>query len=34
MADGRISEAGPPSELLAGQGAYARLVAAQNGAAR
>ncbi|MFI7134065.1 ABC transporter ATP-binding protein [Nonomuraea sp. NPDC050153] len=34
MADGRIQEAGPPSELLAGQGAYARLVAAQNGAAR
>ncbi|MDA0633946.1 ABC transporter ATP-binding protein [Nonomuraea sp. MCN248] len=34
MADGRIAEAGPPAELLAGQGAYARLVAAQNGAAR
>ncbi|GAA3686973.1 ABC transporter ATP-binding protein [Nonomuraea antimicrobica] len=34
MADGRIQEAGPPGELLAGQGAYARLVAAQNGAAR
>ncbi|WP_431930135.1 ABC transporter ATP-binding protein [Nonomuraea jabiensis] len=34
MADGRIQEAGLPSELLAGQGAYARLVAAQNGAAR
>ncbi|TYB57236.1 ABC transporter ATP-binding protein [Nonomuraea sp. PA05] len=34
MADGRITEAGPPGELLAGQGAYARLVAAQNGAAR
>ncbi|MGW0068688.1 ABC transporter ATP-binding protein [Streptosporangium sandarakinum] len=34
MADGRIQEAGPPGELLAGQGAYARLVAAQNGATR
>ncbi|GAA5063292.1 ABC-type multidrug transport system fused ATPase/permease subunit [Thermocatellispora tengchongensis] len=34
MADGRIQEAGPPGELLAGQGAYARLVAAQNGASR
>jgi ABC-type multidrug transport system fused ATPase/permease subunit len=34
MADGRIAESGPPRELLSGQGAYARLVAAQNGAAR
>ncbi|MGV9385051.1 ABC transporter ATP-binding protein/permease [Nonomuraea sp. NPDC003707] len=34
MADGHIEEAGPPTELLAGQGAYARLVAAQNGATR
>ncbi|MFF5249341.1 ABC transporter ATP-binding protein/permease [Streptosporangium sp. NPDC000095] len=34
MAEGRIQEAGPPGELLAGQGAYARLVAAQNGATR
>ncbi|MEU8403883.1 ABC transporter ATP-binding protein [Nonomuraea sp. NPDC048892] len=34
MANGRITEAGPPGELLAGQGAYARLVAAQDGAAR
>ncbi|MDF5752793.1 ABC transporter ATP-binding protein [Spongiactinospora sp. TRM90649] len=34
MADGRIEEAGPPEELLAGRGAYARLVAAQDGAAR
>ncbi|MET8002297.1 ABC transporter ATP-binding protein/permease [Nonomuraea glycinis] len=34
MADGRITEAGPPGELLTGQGAYARLVAAQDGAAR
>ena len=34
MADGRVVEAGPPGELLAGQGAYARLVAAQDGAAR
>jgi len=34
MAEGRIQEAGPPGELLAGHGAYARLVAAQNGATR
>ncbi|WP_181957782.1 ABC transporter ATP-binding protein [Nonomuraea longispora] len=34
MADGLIAEAGPPGELLAGQGAYARLVAAQDGATR
>ncbi|MEV0616400.1 ABC transporter ATP-binding protein [Nonomuraea sp. NPDC050404] len=34
MADGGIAEAGSPGELLNGQGAYARLVAAQNGAAQ